>query len=120
MEERRGDAYKELEAKFASKKEQMLLDLKAKLDMPFTGNASRKQGSRSVQDEGLGHKANKVTRRKKEPVQKILRTNQKVVKFVNVENKKLLRILDRIELDKPIMMHDKLDVIWDKDPQNEA
>ena len=25
-----------------------------------------------------------------------------------------MRILQRVELDKPILMHDKLDIIWDK------
>jgi len=32
-------------------------------------------------------------------------------------NKKLQRIIERcLELDRPIMMHDKLDIIWDKEP----
>jgi len=44
-----------------------------------------------------------------------MKTNQRVVKFKRIENKKLLRILERIEYDKPILMHDKLDIIWDKD-----
>ena len=30
-----------------------------------------------------------------------------------MENQKLIRILERMELDKPILMHDKLDIIWD-------
>ena len=30
-------------------------------------------------------------------------------------NELLFKILERYELDKPIMMADKLDVIWDKD-----
>ena len=35
-------------------------------------------------------------------------------------NEKLLRILERYELEKPILMQDKLDVIWDKpDDQDE-
>ena len=31
-------------------------------------------------------------------------------------NNLLIRILDRYELDKPILMHDKIDIIWDKPP----
>lgn len=31
-------------------------------------------------------------------------------------NNLLIRILDRYELDKPILMHDKIDIIWDKHP----
>lgn len=30
-------------------------------------------------------------------------------------NRKLLQILQRSDLDRPILMHDKLDFIWDKD-----
>ncbi len=26
-----------------------------------------------------------------------------------------MRILERVDLDKPILMHDKLEIIWDKD-----
>jgi len=29
-------------------------------------------------------------------------------------NEKLIKILERCELDRPILMHDKLDIIWDK------
>ena len=29
-------------------------------------------------------------------------------------NEMLLKILERYELDKPILMSDKLDIIWDK------
>ena len=32
-------------------------------------------------------------------------------------NEKLIKILERYELDKPILMHDKLDIIWDKNEQ---
>ena len=35
-------------------------------------------------------------------------------------NEKLLKILERYELDKPILMQDKLDVIWDKSEQPQA
>jgi hypothetical protein len=32
-------------------------------------------------------------------------------------NIKLCKIIERtIELDRPILMHDKLDIIWDKEP----
>ena len=30
-----------------------------------------------------------------------------------------MQILDRVELDKPILMHDKLEVIWDKEDQSQ-
>ena len=36
------------------------------------------------------------------------------MKGQNIENNKLMRILERVDLDKPILMHDKLDIIWDK------
>ena len=31
-------------------------------------------------------------------------------------NDMLIKILQRYELDKPILIHDKIDVIWDKVP----
>ena len=34
-------------------------------------------------------------------------------------NNKLVRILERYELDKPILMSDKLDIIWDKNSNSE-
>lgn len=35
-------------------------------------------------------------------------------------NEKLIKILERYELDKPILMHDKLDIIWDKKEDNKS
>ena len=35
-------------------------------------------------------------------------------------NDKLVRILERYELDKPILMSDKLDIIWDKNENSEV
>lgn len=46
---------------------------------------------------------------------KIIRANQNHVKHQGIENKKLLRILERIELDQPILIHDKLEIIWEND-----
>ena len=40
-------------------------------------------------------------------------TSKKVIKFQRIQNKRLLDILERVELDKPILMHDKLQTIWD-------
>ena len=44
--------------------------------------------------------------------------NQNVNRFKRIQNEKLMRILERVELDKPIIMHDKLDVIWDFENDN--
>ena len=47
----------------------------------------------------------KVTRRtKSDPVYKVLKVNQKDYNFKKLMNEKLLRILERYELDKPILM----------------
>jgi hypothetical protein len=40
--------------------------------------------------------------------------NKQAYNFSKAMNEKIQRILDRYELDKPIMMQDKLDMIWDK------
>jgi hypothetical protein len=31
-----------------------------------------------------------------------------------------MKILERVELDRPILMHDKLDIIWDGPNKNDA
>ena len=59
-------------------------------------------------------------RTKADPVYKVLKVNQRDYHFKRAMNEKLLRILERYELDKPILMQDKLDVIWDKSEQPQA
>lgn len=56
------------------------------------------------------------TKRKRgiDPIRKIIQVNNKCFKFHNKMNDLLQRILTRYELDKPILMRDKLDMIWDK------
>ena len=44
----------------------------------------------------------------------MLKANEKAFKFHKKMNDLLLKILDRYEMDKPILMQDKLDIIWDK------
>ena len=42
-----------------------------------------------------------------------MKASNRVQKNRSLENEKLIRILDRMQLDKPILMHDKLEIIWD-------
>ena len=42
-----------------------------------------------------------------------MKASNRVQKNRSLENEKLMRILDRMQLDKPILMHDKLEIIWD-------
>lgn len=51
---------------------------------------------------------------KNDPIRKILKTNEKTHKTTILMNKKLLEILNRSDFDRPILMHDKLDYIWEK------
>ena len=46
-----------------------------------------------------------------------MKVNKRVVMFKRDQNQKLLRILERIEHDQPILIHDKLNIIWDKDQE---
>ena len=87
------------------------------LSHPYSGN----DGSLEVNENGQIVQAKGIKKkvRNNDPIKKLFNTNQKVCKFKKVENKKLLRILERIELDKPILMHDKLDIIWDKTQSTE-
>lgn len=59
-----------------------------------------------------GKKMSKTTRN--DPIRKIMMTNNKINKTNVLMNKKLLQILTRSDFDRPILMHDKLDYIWDK------
>ena len=88
----------------------MVQNLKETLHNPYSGgNESKgKQTDRIVSKMHSKPAPN-------DPIRKIMKTNARVVKYKRIENKKLLRILERIELDKPILMKDKLDIIWDKD-----
>ena len=51
---------------------------------------------------------------KRKVIASIFKVNNEVYKFSKQMNEKVVRILDRYELDKPILMQDKLDMIWDK------
>jgi hypothetical protein len=58
-------------------------------------------------------KKTKISRRRRnDPMRKLIETNKKIEKMKKNYNEKLLRILERVELDRPILMHDKLDIIW--------
>jgi hypothetical protein len=58
-----------------------------------------------------------ASKRRGDPIKNILRVNKKAVMFSKKMNEKLLKIIERVvELDRPILMHDKLDIIWDKEP----
>ena len=59
-------------------------------------------------------KGNKKTKRANDPISKVLKANKKAFMFQREMNDLLLKILERYELDKPILMADKLDIIWDK------
>lgn len=56
-------------------------------------------------------------RDRNDPVRKIFAANKSVQKKKYAYNERLLRILERLEYDRPILMRDKLDVIWEKAPQ---
>ena len=59
-------------------------------------------------------------RRRNDPVRKILLTNKKIQKQKREYNEKLLKILERVDLDRPILMHDKLDIIWGNSDPNQS
>ena len=62
----------------------------------------------------------KKNAKSKDPIRKILRTNLRGFKLTNNMNALLLKILERYDLDKPILMQDKLDVIWEKSKEKQA
>ena len=88
------------------------------LDDPYTGNT----GGTVINEHG---QIEKVKGKKKhgnrnDPIKKLFGTNQRVNRFKKIQNKKLCRILERMELDKPILMHDKMEIIWEKSKQRQV
>ena len=51
---------------------------------------------------------------KKDPVNKILMAGDKAAVSNMSMNKKLIQILQRSDFDRPVLMLDKMDYIWDK------
>jgi len=106
-----------------------LTDLKQKLEEPTiisvnSGSKTQRKkaakGSLSLKADTDSQTRGKKTARSKattsqvDPVKKVLSVNKRAFKFSKTMNDTLLKIIERYELDKPIMMSDKLDIIWDK------
>ena len=83
------------------------------LNSAQTDVAQSKPKSKSV-------KQNPKPQKLKDPIRRILRVNNKSYKFQQQMNDTLVKILQRYELDRPILMRDKLDIIWDKKPKEVA
>lgn len=47
-----------------------------------------------------------------DPILRIKKVNQKTADLCEHMNVKLMQILDRCDIDRPILMHDKLDYVW--------
>ena len=58
----------------------------------------------------------------KSPIRKILRANHRSYGRQRQMNDLLVKILERYELDKPILIHDKIDIIWNDErmPQDNS
>ena len=52
---------------------------------------------------------------RKDPLLGIFKTNERIGKMSEKMNSKLKEILHRCEVDRPILMRDKLDQIWEKE-----
>jgi hypothetical protein len=85
----------------------LLQHLPHKLDAPYHEPAppKKKRLSKRLRDD---------------PVRKIFAVNKSVQKKKYSYNERLLRILERLEYDRPILMRDKLDVIWEKAPPKQV
>ena len=85
---------------------------------PVNSLASLKDPSKNKLRKLTKPRAKKVS--EKDPIGKIIRVNKKSYKFTNRMNALLLKILERYDLDKPILMQDKLDIIWDKNEEKQT
>lgn len=91
-------------------KHSMLKELSSKLDSPLIVDHEPISSRLNQTDQPI----KKRRANSKDPLLRIFKVNNKVYKFSKQMNEKVVRILDRYELDKPILMQDKLDMIWDK------
>ena len=88
-----------------AKKKKVLSTLPEKLVVPFKEKEKTKK---------------KLAKWKRnDPLRKILQTNTRANRSKGRTNRTLLKILERVDLDRPILMHDKLDVIWGQDPESD-
>ena len=72
------------------------------------------KSARKIPEEKPSPEKKKARTRINDPIKKILNVNNRSFKITNKMNEVLVRILQRYELDKPILMRDKLDMIWEK------
>ena len=98
--------------KFDQKKRVTLTQLSKNLDDPYTGNT----GGTVINEHGQIEmvKGKKKRGNRNDPIKKMFGTNQRVCRFKKMQNNKLCKILERMDLDKPILMHDKMEIIWEK------
>eukprot|EP00347_Sterkiella_histriomuscorum_P012758 403367333 len=55
---------------------------------------------------------------KRKPIIKLIKTTEMINKGKNKINKNLLRLIERLDLDRPLMLKEKLDIIWKSGGQN--
>jgi hypothetical protein len=59
-------------------------------------------------------------RDRSDPIRKVIQANKSVQRKKLVTNQKLLAILERIEFDRPILIRDKLEIIWEGKSKKET
>ena len=77
-------------------KKQRITELRVKLELPFREKEIKKRKAKSRMD----------------PIKHILQTNNRAFILSDKMNNKLVQICNRCDLDRPILMRDKLDLIW--------
>ena len=95
----------------------MLTDLKKNLEAPTLvpiSEKKKKSGSRTQGKVVVKSRNKGIISKSTDPISKVLKANDRAYKFHKEMNNLLLKILERYEIDKPILMQDKLDIIWDK------
>lgn len=57
---------------------------------------------------------------KKEPVMKLINITDNINKYKKSINLKLLKLIERLDLDRPLMLREKLDIIWKEVKDDES
>lgn len=104
----RPQTIKDINNEFEIERKNKLKVLRQELDQPFIVN--KHQNKRAV-DDGDGE-PKKKRRFKRDYLRRIFRTNREVFAKYQAQNEKIQMMLKKLDLDKPILMNDKLDAIW--------
>lgn len=91
-----------------------MAQLKNVLEHPHLLKFEKERGDES--DEEMAEKERSFEMKykpvRKQPIMKLIKATDNINKYKKNLNKKLVSVLKRLDLDRPLMLREKLDVLW--------